>query len=313
MADYYGITNAVTSSGGGGSTTLTVVNNSSVERFENEKVWIRQIIGGWEIIDWAVADVNSLTAKCNSNIAVGATGTVSLAEDGIIMTHLVRDFSLANGVQAADVDDTLQQFTFGNHPGYGGSTYYIYRYLSSSSLNITTADYRNNLKVKISYKVVPVSATSLSDIPSAGLTLGQLIKVDSSSWQAGIQNLPAFKQKASNVEEGTVYSGTSSDYLIVNNGIIADVNKWIDLDYTLSANPVVNKLTVSDRLGNSQSAQDGIATALGTPLQRFNIGINERNSSSEPTFNIVVDLARTGIYTADGSTALWTPYKQSVV
>lgn len=311
MANLLGFTNAVASVGGG-STTLTVVNNSSVDRQQNEKVWIRQIVGGWEIIDWASADVNSLTAKCDSAIAVGGTGTVSLADDGVIMTHLVRDFSLANGVQAANVDDTLQQFTFGNYPGYGGSTYYVYRYISSSSLNIATATYRNNLKIKLSYKIVPVSATSLSDIVSSGLYLGQLTKVDS-GWQDGIQYLPAFKQKATSVEESTVYSGTSSDYLRVNNGIIADINKWIDLDYTLSDNPVANKLTVSDRLGNSQSVQDGITTALGTPLQRFNIGIPARSGSSEPTFDIVVDLAKTGLYTADGSTALWTPYKQSVV
>ena len=51
----YGFTNAV-SSVGGGSTTLTVVNNSSVDRQQNEKVWIRQIVGGWEIIDWASAE-----------------------------------------------------------------------------------------------------------------------------------------------------------------------------------------------------------------------------------------------------------------
>lgn len=307
----YGFTNAA-SSVGGGSTTLTVVNNSSVERFENEKVWIRQIVGGWEIIDWASADVNSLTAKCNEVIAVGGTGTVSLANDGVIMTHLVRDFSLAIGVQSADVDDTLQQFTFGNYPGYGGATYNVYRYISSSSLNIATATYRNNLKIKLSYKIVPISATSLADIVSSGLHLGQLTKVDG-GWQDGIQYLPAFKQKATLVEEGTVYSGTSSDYLRINNGIIVDVNKWIDLDYTLSDNPVVNKLIISDRLGNSQSAQDGIATALGTPLQRFNIGLSTRSGGSDPTFDIVVDLARTGLYTADGSTALWTPYKQSVV
>ena len=307
----YGFTNAA-SSVGGGSTTLTVVNNSSVDRQQNEKVWIRQIVGGWEIIDWASADVNSLTAKCDSAIAVGGTGTVSLADDGVIMTHLVRDFSLAIGVQSADVDDTLQQFTFGNYPGYGGSTYNVYRYLSSSSLNIVTANYRNNLKVKLSYKIVPVSATSLADIRSSGLYLGQLSTVDG-DWQSGIQHLPIFKQKATNVEEGTVYSGTSSNYLTVNNGIIVDFNKWIDLDYTLSDNPIVNRLTVSDRLGNSQSAQDSIATALGTPLQRFNIGLLERSGGSDPTFDIVVDLARTGLYTADGSTALWTPYKQSVV
>lgn len=311
MTDFLGITNAITSVGGG-TTTLNVINNSSVERFENEKVWIRQIVGGWEIIDWAVADVNSLTAKCDSAIAVGGTGTVSLADDGVIMTHLVRDFSLASGVQTADVDDTLQQFTFGNYPGYGGSNYNVYRYISSSSLNLTTATYRNNLKIKLSYKIVPVSATSLSDIPSSGLYLGQLSTVDG-GWQTGNQYLPLFKQKATYVEESTVYTSYSSRSLSINNGTIIEANKWVDLDYTLSNNPVVNKLIAADRLGNSQSAQDGVTDTLGTPLQRFHIGLPERSGSSEPTFDIVIDLARTGLYTADGNTALWTPYKQSVV
>ena len=85
------------------------------------------------------------------------------------------------------------------------------------------------------------------------------------------------------------------------------------MDYTLSNNPVVNKLIAADRIGNSQSAQDGVTDTLGTPLQRFHIGLPERSGSSEPTFDIVIDLARTGLYTADGNTALWTPYKQSVV
>ena len=310
MTNYLGTTNAITSTGGG-STTLSVVNNSSVERFENEKVWIRQIVGGWEIIDWASADINSLTGKCDSAIAVGGIGTVSLTDDGVIMTHLVRDFSLGSGVAAGDIDDAIQQFTSGNYSHSDNGTH-AYRYITSRSLNITTANYRNNMLIKFSYKLVPVlPETLLSSIAST--YIAQLTKTSSDSWQNGIQNLPEFAQYNNYFRESTVYSGTSSDKLEIPNSNIIDFNKWINVEYKLTNNPVTNKLTISDSLGNSKSAQDNRTGALGTPLQRFNLGVNVRNNSSNPLFDIVFDLSKTGLYTADGSTALWTPYKQSVV
>lgn len=309
MTSLTGFTNAVVSVGGG-AVTLTAINNSSVDRQQNEKVWIRQIVDGWEIIDYASADVNSLTAKCDETIAIGATGSVSLADDGVLVQRFVRDFSLGSGVLEEDIDDSAKIFHFGNYP-HSGSSNYIYRYITSRALNITTATYRNNMLLKLCYKITKASSSTTS-FPSYQ-PLAQLTKVNSDSWQSGIQNLPEFEQQAASFVERTVYSGTSSDKLTIPNGVIIDFDKWIDVEYKLTSNPVKNKLTISDRLGNSQSASDGIATALGTPLQRFNIGSEFRSSSSDPLINIDFDLARTGLYTADGQTVLWEPYKPMII
>ena len=162
MVNYYGTTNAVTSSGGGSSTTLTVVNNSSVDRQQNEKVWIRQIVGGWEIIDWALADVNSLTAKCDNAIAVGATGTVSLADDGQVIQHLVRNFTLGAGAQESEIDDISQLFTYNAYASSGT----VNKYLVSGQLDLP-ATQLNDLLLKVTFKFSPVD-------PNAGLTANNI-------------------------------------------------------------------------------------------------------------------------------------------
>lgn len=310
MANLLGFTNAVASVGGG-STTLTVVNNSSVDRQQNEKVWIRQIVGGWEIIDWASADVNSLTAKCDSAIAVGGTGTVSLADDGQVMQHLVRNFTLGAGVQESEINDASQLFTYNGYASSGT----VAKYLVSGQLDLPDTQL-NDLLLKVTFKFSPVD-------PNAGLTQSNISGALLSTTYVDSTDFPSTSQptyshyphilatgSGTNQLQGLFYAAFNKS-INLSYGSVVNFDKWITalLRFDNNASPKA-RFNISDNIGNSDYGSINYITSSQGNIQRAFIGTKDRLTSDITT---VVDLARTGLYTADGSTALWTPYKRSVV
>lgn len=309
MYNNYGFTNAA-SSVGGGSTTLTVVNNSSVERLKNEKVWIRQIIGGWEIIDWALADVNSLTAKCDEAIAVGGTGTVSLADDGQVMQHLVRNFTLGAGVQESEINDASKLFTYNAYASSGN----VDKYLVSGQLDLPDTQL-NDLLLKVTFKFSPVD-------PNAGLTqsniTGLLLSttyVNSTNFPTGndYNYYPHIRASGEGVNQliGEFRASLSTRKISLSYGSVVNFDKWITalLRFDNNASPNA-RFDMSDNIGNSDYGSINYITSSQGNIQRAFIGTNPKLDYQITT---VIDLAKTGLYTADGSTALWEPYKQSVV
>lgn len=307
MASLSGFTNAV-SSVGGGSTTLTVVNNSSVERFENEKVWIRQIVGGWEIIDWASADVNSLTAKCDSAITVGGTGTVSLADDGQVIQHLVRNFSLGAGAQESEIDDASQLFTYNAYASSG----IVSKYLASGQLDLP-ASQLNDLLLKVTFKFSPVD-------PNAGLIARNIGGVLLSTTYSNNTSFPTdnaythYPHIYASANDGMIrgaYYYVSSKSIPLSYGSVIDFDKWVTamLIFKDSYYPKA-RFNISDNVGNSDSGSENYVTESSGNIQRAFIGTRDRITYQ---INTTIDLAKTGLYTADGSTTLWEPYKQSVV
>lgn len=308
MANYLGTTNAITSTVGG-TTTLNVINNSSVERFENEKVWIRQIVGGWEIIDWASADINSLTGKCDSAIAVGGTGTVSLADDGVVMTHFSRNFTLGAGAQESEIDDVSQLFTYNAY----ASSDSVNKYLVSGQLDLPVSQL-GNLLLKVTFKFSPVDQ-------NAGLTAnnieGNLLSTTySNSTSFPVDNPYANYPHIYAVGKGTnqlkaAYNYVSIKTINISYGSIINFDKFITaiLRFDNNANPKA-RFEMNDSLGNSNSGTlNYIAESEGN-IQRAFIGTSSRLASNITT---TIDLSKTGLYTADGNTALWTPYKPSLV
>lgn len=310
MISSVGFTNAV-SSVGGGSTTLTVVNNSSVERFENEKVWIRQIVGGWEIIDWALADVNSLTAKCDSAITVGGTGTVSLADDGQVIQHLVRNFSLGSGAQESDINDASKLFAYNAY----SSSDDVNKYLVSGQLDLP-ASQLNNLLLKVTFKFSPVD-------PNAGLTAnnieGDLLSITyrnstdfPSASSSSYKNYPHILAVGGGTNQlRGLYHYVYDEYINLSYGSIVDFDKWVTALFRFNNNASPKtRFSISDNVGNSDYGTESYVTESQGNIQRVFIGTRVKLSSNIIT---TIDLAKTGLYTADGNTVLWEPYKQSVV
>ena len=266
MISSVGFTNAV-SSVGGGSTTLTVINNSSVDRQQDEKVWIRQIIGGWEIIDWALADVNSLTAKCDEAIAVGGTGTVSLADDGQVIQHLVRNFSLGAGTQESEIDDASHLFTYNAYASSGT----VNKYLVSGQLDLP-ATQLNDLLLKVTFKFSPVD-------PNAGLIANNIggsllsttyrnnISFPTSNYYS---YYPHIYTSSNDSRIRGAYHYSSYDYSVaLSYGSVIDFDKWITaiLIFKDSYYPKA-RFNISDNVGNSDSGSENYVASSQGNIQR---------------------------------------------
>lgn len=306
----YGFTNAV-SSVGGGSTTLTVVNNSSVDRQQNEKVWIRQIVGGWEIIDWASADINSLTAKCDSAIAVGVTGTVSLAADGVIIQHLVRDFSLGSGITESNIDDDSALLTVPLCDGNGVSTQK--GFIVSNDVDMPSIA-ETNFKFKIKFKITDSGGTT-PDLTTLSLYLGYMSYDNSTDYPTtGITPKLLLDNHGSIIGFYPGYSGGVQTLLSVyyaSSGIL-NVDSWLTLSIETNTSSPNASLTITDAYGQTYTNTNVNNCWFNShAVKRAFIGFFTGVDNS--TLSAVFNLNECGLFSRDESTTYWTPYKQSVV
>ena len=84
---------------------VTATNNSIYDRVADEKVWLNENNGSYEIINANSASSASFTGVCKEAITIGASGTVEAIVDGIVIPRWVRDFTVNNGT--VDDDDWL--------------------------------------------------------------------------------------------------------------------------------------------------------------------------------------------------------------
>jgi hypothetical protein len=296
---------ATVSSGG---TTLTATNNSSYDRVTGEKVWLNKSGDDWEIVDYNSADIYSITAKCDENIAINATGSVTLADDGQLVSHYVRDFSLGSGVSEADIDDTGMTFELNN---YASSGTLMNKYLVSPQLDLPTSRL-GDLLLKVRFKV---TAANPGDTPTAEDIYNNLIATtynNSTTYPAdGITTYPNIRAIGESYKKivGS-FRYVSLQEMNVSYGNIVDIDKWITATLRCDNNASPKSLfTVSDALGNTGSATNNNVASSEGNIQRVFIGVRWSTTHDVKT---IFDLSQCGLYSADGNTVLWAPYKQSV-
>ena len=91
---------------------VTATNNSSYDRIANEKVWLNESNGSYEIINANSSSFSSASFNgvCKEAIAIGASGTVEAIVSGTVVPRYVRDFNVNNG----SVDDANRLYTASN-------------------------------------------------------------------------------------------------------------------------------------------------------------------------------------------------------
>lgn len=283
----------------GGTATLTVVNHSSFDRSTNEKVFLNQITGGWEIIDYASADINSITAKCDENIAKNATGTVSLSANGQLMNHEIRDFILGSNLSESNVNDDSKLITC--------SLNQANKYIIGDNVNYTYSDFR----VKIKFKFISANSEVTTLIPF-GMGLLRLNYSDSTSTSL-TNNLPSFTIYYSNNNKNFdmgVYTGGSNRGPKISNEEYLILDNWITVDFLYEYDTKYGTLRISDGFGhdNEQRTYTNISTS-SSKICRCLLG--NMFVSDQPNYKLVLDLNNCGIYTGNNE-PIWTPYKEII-
>ena len=292
----------------GAGETITVTNNSSYDRITGEKVWLNKSGNNYSIINYASADIYSLIGTCKQNIAIGASGSVETLDSGIIVPHLTRDFTLGAGVSESDIDDTAMTFEFNN---YASSSTLMNKYLVSPQLNLPESQL-GNLLLKVRFKVI---AANPGDTPTAADIDNNLITItyrDSTDYPTDgyATNYPNIIASGGSYLRMTGrFKYVSQHDMNVSYGNIVDIDKWITATLRCNNNSSPKSLfTVSDALGNTGSATYNYIAESDGNIQRVFIGVRMSNSHNVRT---IIDLSQTGLYTADGITTLWTPYKET--
>lgn len=287
---------------------IFVTNNSSVDRFINEKVWIRQTIDGWEIIDWGSVDITCLSGKCETNIDIGQTGNVLLVDDGIIMNHSIRDFELSSGLTEANIDDNLQLLTINSTV----ENSFIYKQM------LLPTSLGDHFRLKIKYKIVNISG--LEDISGITTSLACCGRQGTTNWEGYAPGLSLGRK-----------SNDTTDYFIGNfayyeGGIdasyrlykaysgILNFDTWItmyldELNYRIGEQ-IGGKLTIVDAQGNESIVTSRTNGSFVYDRKGIRIG---NNAIRDKNFNIVYDLSQCGIFDTNDNSTIWTPYVQQIV
>lgn len=289
-----------------GGTTLTATNNSSYDRVTGEKVWLSKSGDDWEIVDYNSADIYSITAKCDENIAINATGSVTLADDGNVVSHLTRDFVLGGNTTEANVDDAGQLLTY-DFNGTGSETGC---FIVSSILDYTPASF-DNARVRLTFKLIDLSENQDTDLNALEIYLGYLTSVNSTSWNPPDSFKKGNYQMLSGKFQAEFYdSNTSPKTLQVNKnvGTLLKWNTWLrfGMQYVNSYNG--SNLTIK-HIDNTASDTAwggyGMDRNHGNVLKFF-IGLN--NAPVGAKFRLIFDLSQCNI-TDSNNVIRWQPYK----
>lgn len=294
----------------GGTATLTVVNHSSFDRSANEKVFLNQITGGWEIIDYASADINSITAKCDENIAKNGTGTVSLSANGQLMNHEVRDFILGGNTTESNINDNshLLTYNFNGQENDDTGTFII-----SSLLNYT-AESLDNSHVKIVFKLEDLSDNQDTDLNALEIYLGYLTNVNTNSWDPLNASRLGRYQMLSDKFQAIFYdNNTSTKTLQINKnvGTLLKWNTWMTFDMYYVNSWNATNLTIKHTNGDVYDITYGgygINRNIGN-ISKFFIGTNSVPNGSK--FRLTFDLSKC-IITNNNNEVRWKPYKEII-
>lgn len=282
----------------GGTTELIVINHSSFDRQLGEKVFLNQITGGWEIINYASADINSITAKCLENIAKNSTGMVSLAIDGALVNHEVRDFTLGSNLSESNINDESKLVsTILNQNN---------KHLVGNNINYTYNDFR----IKFKFKFIPANSEVTTFIPF-DMDLFKLNYTDDTSISQ-TYNLPKFGINYNNYNKnfycGIYTGGTPRGPLLPNEEYLVFDN-WITMEFLYEYNTKYGTLKISDGLGHYDEVRTyvGISSSYST-IYRCLFG--NMFISNQPNVKLVLDLNNIELTTLDGNTIIWKPYKE---
>lgn len=285
----------------GGTATLTVVNHSSFDRSANEKVFLNQITGGWEIIDYASADINSITAKCDENIAKNGTGTVSLSANGQLMNHEVRDFSLGNGLTESNIDDNSKLLTINSTVANS----FIFKNIN---LPISLG---NHYKIKVKYKII--NSSELEDISDIATSLSCCSRQGTNNWEGYAPYLSLGRKYNDNTD---YFIGSYARYNSGSDGSIEiyksyaeilDFNSWITM--TIVGSSSGGTLIIKDSLGNEYTESNGNSASFVYARTGLRIG---NSSSRTKDFDIVFDLDNCGMFDTNDDSVIWKPYKEII-
>lgn len=289
-----------------GGTTLTVTNNSSYNRVTDEKVWLNKSGDDWEIINYGNADIYSITAKCDENIAIGATGSVTLADDGNIISHLTRDFVLGGNTTEANVDDAGQLLTY-DFDGTGSETGC---FIVSSLLDYTPQSFDGG-RVRMTFKLIDLSENQDTDLNALAIYLGYLTGTNSVSWNPPDSYIKGNYQMLSGKFQAEFFDTNTSNKILQINKNVGSLLKWNDwMRFTVNYVNSYNGSSFHVRnLGNEVS--DTIWSGYGMNrdygnVQRFFIGLN--NVPVGAKFRLIFDLSQCNI-TDSSNVVRWQPYK----
>lgn len=289
----------------GGTATLTVVNHSSFDRSTNEKIFLNQITGGWEIIDYASADINSITAKCDENIAKNATGTVSLSVNGQLMNHEVRDFSLGSGVNDSDINDNTKQFTSNRYSSSSNNN--LNTFIVSPDLNLPKSQNADML-LKVKFKVLNNDTSVENKITGWIISCGYNNTI---TFPSGSTDLPHIYCSSDTEKITSEFKYVYTENLSVSYGTLVQFDKWIEATLRCKSSLSPKSLfTVKDQLGDIQQATDAyVPSTSDYAIRRVYVGARYSTTNN---IAFVYDLDNTGLYTGDGETLLWKPYKEII-
>lgn len=283
-------------------------NLSSFDRVSGEKVWVNTASSPYEIIDYTSSSINTFVGTCKENITIGSTGVIAVVDDGQLVQHMVRDFSLGAGVSDSDIDDTNMTFEFNN---YAASGTLMNKYLVSPQLDLPVSQL-GDLLLKVRFKVT--AANPGDTVTAANINNKLILTTYNNSTDYPIDgassNYPNIYAVGSTYLRMTgAYNYVSQQELDVNYGNIVDIDKWITATLRCDSTASPKSLfTVSDAIGNTGSASDNYIASSEGNIQRVFIGVRWSDTNNVKT---IIDLSQSGLYTANGNTALWTPYKSS--
>lgn len=289
------LANTVASVPAGAGETVTATNNSSYDRISGEKVWLNKSGDNYSIINYASADINSLIGTCGQAINIGASGSVETLDNGVLVPHTVRDFTLSSAISESNINDAAQQMTL--------PTDVANSYIVSNLINVPTT-VAADLKLKVKFKLIANSGTPTASYISLYLT--GMSKLDNTSYgyEAGLLYLEGGYQEF----VGTYpFISTGTTAVAKSYSGILDFDTWLTLSIETSATSPYATLKIIDGNGNTymQTATSN-APSMTNAIQRVFIGFNAKYDSQD--LSAIFDLSECGLFSADESVTYWKPY-----
>jgi hypothetical protein len=288
--------------------TVTATNGSSYDRVTGEKVWLNKSGNNYSIINYASADINSFIGTCKANIAIGSSGSVETLNNGVLVPHLVRDFTLGAGMEESFIDDTAGTATI--PLSLANNNWRLNGTLISPQLNVTSAN-EKNFKLKARFKIINNDPNTTPNLTSLAFRLASTNFENTTTWSDVKQ--PPFLIIESGYFRGIypINSSGVSGIKYINystTGLIA-LDSWFEMSVETDTSPYAT-LTIKDALGNTYTQTDTSAACWfndGT-IQRAFVGFFTGMDNS--TLSVVFDLTQCGLFSRDENTTYWTPYKE---
>lgn len=285
----------------GSGETVTATNSSSYNRITGEKVWLNKSGDTYSIINYASADINSLIGTCKANIAIDASGSVETLDNGTLVPHTVRDFTLSSAIGDGNINDTTQQLTL--------PTNVANSYIVSSLLDVPTTA-ATDLKLKIKFKLIANSGTPTA----SGINLNLA--------GCGRDSGTSYSFYAPNLYLSGSYDDIVGRYPFISGGLdssvtlaksyigILNIGEWLTLSIETSATSPYGTLKIVDANGNIYTSTSTLnEPSLLMSRQRVFIGFGTEYTSQD--ISAVFDLSECGLFSADESVTYWTPYKET--